>query len=90
VHHIRQARNFQERDLRTIELLTIQIAAMSKRSLLERVRDGNTRMRAILDATRDGVIFLDRDGNLRDANITAERMLGISLEEHIGENFPLC
>lgn len=79
---------FRDRDLSTIELLTIQIAAhVENASLLERIRAGNTRMRAILDASRDGVIFLDRDGNLRDINTSAERLLGVSLDEHIGENF---
>ncbi len=83
------ARHFHERDLNTVELLTIQVAGhLENVSLLERIRDGSDRMRAILDATRDGVIMLNRDANLRDANLSAERMLGIHLSDHIGEHFP--
>jgi PAS domain S-box-containing protein len=83
-------RNFDQRDLNTVELLAIQIAAhVENAALLEKVRANNTQMRAILDATRDGVILLDREGYLRDVNLRAEEMLGLNLEENIGENFPM-
>lgn len=83
-------RHFQERDLSTIELLAIQIAAHVENAwLLEKIRTANYRMRAILDATRDGVLMLDRDGFLRDANLSASRMLGIDLADKIGVNFPI-
>ena len=44
-------------------------------------------MRAILDSTREGIILLDPDGRLIEANSTAEHLLNIDMEDHIGQNF---
>ncbi|MDX1994403.1 MAG: GAF domain-containing protein [bacterium] len=79
---------FTENDYNNIELLAIQAAGhLSNAALLARVRTGSTRMRAILDSTRDGIILLDTHGTLVDVNIAAERLLGVELEPYIGENF---
>ena len=82
-HHV-----FTENDYNKIELLAIQTAGhLENNDLVERIRLGSNRMRAILDSTRDGIILLDRNGTLVDANASAEQLLGIDLEAYIGQNF---
>jgi len=77
---------FESRDLNTLSLLAIQAAGHLENALLhERIRDGNNRMRAILDSTRDGVILLDQTGHLIEVNPSAQRLIGLPLTEHIGE-----
>jgi PAS domain S-box-containing protein len=77
---------FEARDLNTLNLLAIQGAGHLENALLhERIRDGNNRMRAILDSTRDGIILLDYGGRLIEVNPSAQRLIGLNLAEHIGE-----
>jgi PAS domain S-box-containing protein len=79
---------FEQRDLNTLSLLAIQAAGHLENAMLhERIRDGNNRMRAILDSTRDGVILLDQNGNLIEVNPSAQRLIGLPLSEHISEPF---
>ena len=74
--------------LNTLQLLAIQASGHLENAILyEQIRAGNNRMRAILDSTRDGIILLDRDGKLIEANLSAENLLNIPLEEHINEYF---
>jgi PAS domain S-box-containing protein len=77
---------FESRDLNTLSLLAIQAAGhLENAQLHERIRDGNNRMRAILDSTRDGIILLDQNGNLIEVNPSAQRLIGLPLTEHVGE-----
>lgn len=81
--------DLQDRDLHTIELLASQAAGHLENALLhEQLRAGRDQMRAILDSARAGVILLDTDFRLEAVNPSAERLLGISLEPHIGSYFP--
>lgn len=64
------------------------ISIQNARLMAER-NANNNQMRAILDANRDGVILLDRDGNLLDANTAAELLLDLDVQEHVGENFAM-
>lgn len=72
----------------TIELLSIQASGfLQNANLYEQIVSGNNRMAAILDATSNGIILLDRNGRLLQHNPSAERILDMSLYEYIGENF---
>jgi PAS domain S-box-containing protein len=83
----RQRSNF-ENDLNTLELLLIQSAGHLENALLyERVKAGNDRLRTFLDASSEGIILLDAQGNLVQANVSAERLLNVDLSDYIGENF---
>jgi PAS domain S-box-containing protein len=44
-------------------------------------------MRAILDSTRDGIVLLNRDGYLQDANAATADLLGLNLQAHTGDPF---
>ena len=71
-----------------LELLAIQAAGHLENAVLyEQIRNKNDQMQAILDSTRDGVILLDRNGHLIEANISAARLLGVTLEDYIGLSF---
>lgn len=83
-HHITSG------DVSTIELLAIQSAGhLENTALYERIRTYSNRMRAILDSTRDGIILLDRTGQLIEANMSAEQLLGIDLEDYQGQHFAM-
>jgi two-component system phosphate regulon sensor histidine kinase PhoR len=82
-------RQLIERDLNTIDLLAGQaIGHLENASLHERIRAGRDQMRAILNSTRDGLILLDGDANLIEANPSANRLLGFDLEPFLGQYFP--
>jgi two-component system, NtrC family, sensor histidine kinase KinB len=75
-------------DVNTLELLAAQAAGHLENAFLyEQVNANNNRQRAILDSTRDGIILLDQTGRLIEANVSAEGILGIDLEDYRGENF---
>jgi len=75
-----------QRDLNTLMLLAVQAARhLENAALNEQIHEGNNRMRAILDSTRDGVILLDYNGRLIEVNPAAQRLMGINLSEYIGE-----
>ncbi len=77
-----------ELELNTLSLLAVQAAAhLENAGLNEEIHDVNSRLRAILDSTRDGVILLDDSGHIIEVNPAAERLMGINLREHINENF---
>ncbi|MBZ0295357.1 MAG: GAF domain-containing protein [Anaerolineae bacterium] len=82
-------RNLLDRDMNTIELLASQAAGHLENAILhERIRAGRDQMRTILDSTRDGMILLDREVRLVESNAAAQNLLGIPVEDHIGEYFP--
>jgi NtrC-family two-component system sensor histidine kinase KinB len=79
---------FEEREQSAIDLLSIQAAGHLENAMLnETIRSNSNRMRAILDSTRDGVILLDTHGLLIDFNPSAERLLGITLEDRANLRF---
>ncbi len=74
-------------ELNTLSLLAVQASAhLENAGLNEEIHDVNSRLRAILDSTRDGVILLDDSGHIIEVNPAAERLMGINLREHINEN----
>lgn len=83
-----QTRHFTQRDQNTVELLAYQVSNHLENTILNtEIRANHDRMRAILDATRDGIILLDRAGRLQDANLSAEEILGLELSEYINKPF---
>lgn len=81
-------RDLNQRDRNFTELLAVQVANHLETITLNRtIRTANKRMRAILDSTRDGIILLDNFGRVLDANLQASRLLGVDLNEAIGESF---
>jgi len=84
----KKPRTFVEQDRNTIQLLQVQLANHIDGVMLsEEIRESNVRMRAILDSTRDGIILLDSDGRVQDANTSAEQLLNIDLTRFRNENF---
>lgn len=80
-------RTFSKRELESISLLATQAAGhLENATLHEYIRARNDRMRAILNSTRDGVILLDKQGRLVETNPAARRLLGVDLDERLGEN----
>ncbi len=83
-----QQQRLTELELNTLSLLAVQASAhLENAGLNEEIHDVNSRLRAILDSTRDGVILLDDSGHIIELNPAAERLMGINLREHINENF---
>lgn len=79
---------FTQRDRHTLELLVVQIAGhLETAELNETIRNSRNRLRTILDATRDGIILLDRAGRLQDANVAAARLLDMDLEPRFNQPF---
>lgn len=83
-----QPQHFTPREQHTLEMLTAQIAGhLENAELTSDLQDSNDRMRAILDANRDGILLLDPAGHLQDANRAAEQLLGIELRQKRRELF---
>ncbi len=81
-------RQLRNRDIEAFQLLAYQTGEyLEKARLQETIRAAHDRMRAILQSTRDGVLFLDREGRLVDINTAAERLVGIRREDVLGKNF---
>ncbi len=82
------ARDLLPREQAVVDLLAAQATAHLENALLqERILANNRRMRAILDANRDSVVLLDKEGRLLDANTSAERLMGVALADRGGEYF---
>lgn len=83
-----EQRVFTEDALNTVELLAIQAAGhLENNALLDQIHASSNRMRAILESTREGIILLDTEGRLVEANASAERLLNIELETYLNYNF---
>ncbi len=79
---------FTARDQYTLDLLAVQIAGhLETAELNETIRNSRNRLRTILDATRDGIILLDRAGRLQDANLAAARLLDVDLNSRFNVPF---
>lgn len=84
----RHSRGGLETERNALELLAIQAAGHLDNALLYgQISTNNSRMRAILDATRDGIVLLDPNGCLVEANVSAESILGIEIDEYRGQHF---
>jgi PAS domain S-box-containing protein len=78
-----------ERDYNALDLLAGQaVGHLENASLHERIRTARDQMRAILNSTQDGMILLDRDARLIEINPSAQSLLGIPLDRHLGQRFP--
>lgn len=83
-----RARPYTEADRDAIELLAIQAAGhLENASLYQRIRSDDDRRRAILNSARDGILMLDRDGILIEANASSQTILGIDVNEFKGQHF---
>ncbi|MDX2161072.1 MAG: GAF domain-containing protein [bacterium] len=81
-------RQLRKRDIDAMHLLAYQASEhLEKARLQEGIRAAYDRMRAILQSTRDGVMFLDREGRLIEINTSAERLLGLNREDVINRSF---
>ncbi|MEO1290494.1 MAG: ATP-binding protein, partial [Chloroflexota bacterium] len=77
-------RTFTRQDFDISESLALQVAGhLENASLNEEVTTNNDRMRAILDSTRDGIILLDNQHYIQDANSAAKQLTGIPLEQYL-------
>jgi PAS domain S-box-containing protein len=82
-----EQQHLTEMELNTLTLLAVQASAhLENAGLNEEIHDVNSRLRAILDSTRDGVILQDDSGHIIEVNPAAERLMGINLREHINDN----
>jgi PAS domain S-box-containing protein len=80
-------RGLKQREMDSLKLLASQaVGHLENAALVEQIRAGSNRMRAILNSTRDGVLLLDRDGVLLECNPAAERLLGFEKEEFVGQH----
>jgi PAS domain S-box-containing protein len=52
----------------------------------QKLRDSEARYRAVVNALDEGVILVDAQGVLRTGNASAERILGLSIEELVGRS----
>lgn len=77
-------RTIDTRMTQSAELLVVQAAShLENAALNQTIRAANGRMRTILDATQDGMILLDADGRIQDANLMAEDLLEINLRDNV-------
>ncbi len=83
-----EQQQFEARDSTTLSLLASQAAGhLENAELHEQIREGNNRMKAILDSTRDGIILLDNRGRLAEVNPAAQHLMGIPLGDYLEEPF---
>ncbi len=79
-----EQRDFSHDDLNMVDLLTVQVAGhLENAALNQEITTSNDRMRAILDSTRDGIILLDNDEQIQDANSAASELTGIDLQAYL-------
>lgn len=73
-----------DEDLNTVDLLGVQLAGhLENASLNAAIKTSNDRMRAILDSTRDGIILLDSQGYIQDANSAAVELTQLPLQQNL-------
>ena len=63
------------------------VAAQQERSVQWRSRPSETALRSILNAVADGIIVVDRQGQVRFANPASEALFGRSQDQLVGQEF---
>jgi two-component system NtrC family sensor kinase len=58
----------------------------AKKATVERM-ESESKLRSLIDTMSEGVVLIDTDGQLKDANRAAEDILGISKDEITGRSF---
>lgn len=75
-----EPRQFSHDDLDTVDLLAAQVGSHLENAALNMaITQQNDRTRAILDSTRDGIILVDNDTVIQDANSAAIALTGMDL-----------
>jgi PAS domain S-box-containing protein len=69
-----------------VEVVAVSRDVSLRRADAERVLAGETRMRAILDTTSDGIITVDESGTIELFNPGAEHLFGYRADEVMGQN----
>ena len=71
----------------TIGLLVVAVnAGLRYRHMFFKVRQSESRLRAIAETTVDGIIMIDARGRVQSFNAAAERILGWTAAEVLGQN----
>ena len=58
-----------------------------RRAAENRLRESEVRYRSVVNALDEGVLVIDHEGILRTGNASAERILGLSIDEMTGRSF---
>ena len=58
----------------------------SQKQREQALRDGEARIKAVLDSAVDGIVTIDERGNIESVNPAAQRVFGYSMEELKGRN----
>ena len=87
--HFRRPHRPSERELRLIDLYTIQAAEMIERKRVdEALRQSEERFRLMVEGVEDYAIYLlDREGRVTSWNTGAEHIKGYREEEILGQHF---
>ena len=87
--HFRRPHRPSERELRLIDLYTIQAAEMIERKRVdEALRQSEERFRLMVEGVEDYAIYLlDREGRVTSWNAGAEHIKGYREEEILGQHF---
>ncbi len=80
--------SFSEDNSNTLDLLSAQVAGhLENVALNTQITNSNNRMRAILDSTTDGIILLDNEGHVQDANSSASDITNTNLQAYLFKPF---
>jgi len=83
-----EQQRFDRDNREVLELFLIQLGGqLENADLYEQVRAKQDQTQAILDSARDGIILLDTNGILLEANFSAEGILNLPLDRFVGRNF---
>lgn len=85
--HTTSRRAFERADVLFMQTAANVLASFIERKRVEdALRESETRARAVLDTTVDGIITADEHGTIESFNKAAEDIFGYAAEEVIGEN----
>ncbi len=82
-----EVRSFGLLDLNAVDLLASQVSGhLENARLNEALHISYDRMRAIINATQSGIILLDLEGIIQDANQVAEELIGASAQDMLEQS----